>query len=448
LNIPAESHGLREIAIFIHALRGETDCALEMIDSLPTVYDPDFAPQRRDLCEGVLRRDAKLIRASLKSINTRFRTVWTIKTYATPTKIRRLGNISEMMPKIRDHIHWHHWLISHWAVAWLSYARHLGVKGVFDDPSLFTQWIPWELCTPQTKPAVKAAVTPAPRMTKGRLKESLFEAIQRDDVEQVKEALKQGVDVEALNLDRLTPLLFAAASGKTKSLQYLLKTGAKKNILDLKYRDALTLAAMGGHAEAVKILLAAGFDVNEKRHTKSPLMFAVLSKSVETVRILLESEADANGNHRDLVETPLSVASGMHLPEMVRLLIDAGANLQPEVTDPPLHRAAESKDLEILKLLISKGADVNAPDFMGETALHNAAMVDFAAGIEVLLKAGANIEAAGGGQTPLLVAADAGAVNAIKVLLKRKANRLARNSRGMLPEEVARGEARSVIRGM
>ena len=58
----------------------------------------------------------------------------------------------------------------------------------------------------------------------------------------------------------------------------------------------------------------------------------------------------------------------------------------------------------------------------------------------MLLKAGANIEAAGGG--------GCGAVNAIKVLLKRKANRLARNSRGMLAEEVARGEARKVIRGM
>ncbi len=67
---------------------------------------------------------------------------------------------------------------------------------------------------------------------------------------------------------------------------------------------------------------------------------------------------------------PLHYASGGHHYDIVKLLIDHGANVDAEASGyTPLHNAAYRGSLEITKLLIVKGANINASDINGDTPL-------------------------------------------------------------------------------
>jgi ankyrin repeat protein len=83
-----------------------------------------------------------------------------------------------------------------------------------------------------------------------------------------------------------------------------------------------------------------------------------------------------------------------------------------------LHMAVLSNNIDMVRLLIKEGADVNAPGYV-ETPLHVAAFYGHAKIAEILLNAGANVNALGYKQddTPLQVAAIHGNSDVIKVLL-------------------------------
>lgn len=134
------------------AILGHREGALAFLANFPRGYDPDFPPKQRELAEGVIREKPEVIRAGLKSVSKRFKTAWTPKTYATPARVARLGTLEQMMPKIRSHLIGHDWLLSDWAVAWMSLAWHRGLKEAFSDPNLFSEWVPWELCCPEGLP--------------------------------------------------------------------------------------------------------------------------------------------------------------------------------------------------------------------------------------------------------------------------------------------------------
>jgi len=122
------------------------------------------------------------------------------------------------------------------------------------------------------------------------------------------------------------------------------------------------------------------------------------------IRALIEKGADVNAivDYR-LMTTPLHIACHLGKTAAAKALIEAGADIDPRshLGDPrgstPLHRAALGGHLEILILLIGKGADINAPatgsialgDAGGKTALHFAAMKGHVAVVAELLARGA-----------------------------------------------------------
>ncbi|WP_374654378.1 ankyrin repeat domain-containing protein [Dongia sp.] len=120
-----------------------------------------------------------------------------------------------------------------------------------------------------------------------------------------------------------------------------------------------------------------------------------------------------------------------------------------EIPDQPasqatkdLWKASQSGDVAGVKAALAAGADIEGIDFSennnGRRALNYAALNNRAEVIEALLAAGANIESQNRTRfTPLHHAAEAGAIDAIKVLLKHGADKRAKMYRGGIPQQIA-----------
>ena len=97
---------------------------------------------------------------------------------------------------------------------------------------------------------------------------------------------------------------------------------------------------------------------------------------IEAIKISLSKTIDINARGGDLNETLLHCAARNNRTEIVNLLLSKGADVNARDNDnrTPLHWAAYYGNTEIVNLLLSKGADVNARDNENRTALHDAAV--------------------------------------------------------------------------
>ena len=131
----------------------------------------------------------------------------------------------------------------------------------------------------------------------------------------------------------------------------------------------------------------------------SALLDAAKEGNIEAVKQHLANGADVNA--KDDGWTPLHNAAGYSTKEMVELLISNGANVNAKNEDgwTPLHDAATK---EVAELLIDKGADMEAKDKDDWTPLHKAAFGGHKEMVELLIAEGADVNAKGEDEwTPL-----------------------------------------------
>jgi ankyrin repeat protein len=166
---------------------------------------------------------------------------------------------------------------------------------------------------------------------------ALMAAAKNGDLEAVNCLLDHGANVKAKTPTGFTALIAAALSGNAKVVALLLERGADANAVCELERGILQtpagVAASMGHADCLRLLMAAGADVNVQGgpFNHSALLGAATTPSKETVHLLL---AKANVNATDWSgNTALDWAARRGETEIVKMLREAGA----EQSKPPSH---------------------------------------------------------------------------------------------------------------
>jgi len=219
--------------------------------------------------------------------------------------------------------------------------------------------------------------------------------------------------------------------------QLIREPGAKAR--DARGNSPLMYAAVLGSLESMRLLLDAGADPNVANNfAATPLMWC--AGDAAKVRLLLSKGANVNARS-NLGHTPLSIAATIDgSTEVARLLIDKGAdvNARDKGGSSVLAQAAASNNLEVARMLIARKAEVNTVDEGGYTPLVNAASNGdrSAAMVKLLLEHGAKVNVKTGETaevvkngpigigrvTPLHGAAAQGNAETVEALLKAGAD--------------------------
>lgn len=265
-----------------------------------------------------------------------------------------------------------------------------------------------------------------------------YKAIRSNDLRQLKQSIAAG-DVDAKDRHGATPLMYAAAVGSPDAVKMLLGAGADAKVTNAFGATPLMWAA--ANMEKVRLLVNAGADVNARsKQGMTPLLVAASTAgSIDIVRFLLAKGANLKGGGAAAEEPPSAgPAQKEGMPQQRKA---AGAG---DFT--PLLAAATANDLEMVRLFVEKGVDVNAATAKGDTPLQFAAGAGNLAMVKLLLSKGADVNAATTGVlqvrkgpiglnhlTPLMYAAPYGTPELLTTLIDAGAKTNAQDIRGMTP---------------
>jgi len=198
----------------------------------------------------------------------------------------------------------------------------------------------------------------------------LISAISTGDDELVRLILQRGADVEARCADQMTPLMHAMIHESHSIVELLLSNSAQVDATTAGWTVLHRAAAMMD-IPLVKILLVRGADVEARSPkdfvpNKNPL--ARMSSSD------LDDYDEVDASEADRGWTALLRATANGNEAMVRLLLEKGADIEARSPSngTPLICAAEGKYEAIVDYLLMNGADVNAEDDFGWKPLHRA----------------------------------------------------------------------------
>ncbi len=254
-----------------------------------------------------------------------------------------------------------------------------------------------------------------------KLINELFEAIQSNNLERVKESIAQGVDVNVRDNSGDTPLRQAIRTDRPSLslIETLISGGADINAKAGGNGGALLhSAAYWGHKEVVELLIASGADVDVKDlQGQTPLDTALLKGRLEIFELLINNSADGTA-------ILSSIARSGNVKYLELILLNKGADIDAKDNFglTALHYAVTGIHREIIVMLLEHNASVNAKDNAGRTPLHYASgaapalaprssvgnQISFVDIVELLLDNGVDInDQDNSGWTPLHYAAAA-----------------------------------------
>ena len=227
----------------------------------------------------------------------------------------------------------------------------------------------------------------------------------------------------------------------------------KRQELDLRIAKAIN----DNETEKLRNLI-----VDEGANPSDYLFHACESNKIQCTLLLISLGADVNVKREapprnmmriDVYPTILLIAIKKREIDLIKVLIQHGADVNAVTTGSnvsPLLRAAGQGDLDIVKLLIQNGADVNSKGIAGRTPLHG--VIEFHPTncieiMEILLKNGASVNALDNcNRSPLHVAAKIGNVKIARFLVENGCNiHITSKMEGQAIHVAALGDARNYV---
>uniref|UniRef100_A0A8C8EN57 Ankyrin 1, erythrocytic b n=1 Tax=Oncorhynchus tshawytscha TaxID=74940 RepID=A0A8C8EN57_ONCTS len=314
-------------------------------------------------------------------------------------------------------------------------------------------------------------------------------AAQGDHMDCVRQLLQYNAEIDDITLDHLTPLHVAAHCGHHRMAKVLLDKGAKANARALNGFTPLHIACKKNHMRSMDLLLKHSASLEAVTESGlTPLHVAAFMGHLNIVKNLLHRGASPNASNVKGF-TPLHVACKYGKVDVVELLLERGANpnaagkvekhtatqrglscaflsvrgillTQKESTCPtildiifyfkhadskcvcvskqngltPLHVAVHHNNLDVVKLLVSKGGNAHSTARNGYTPLHIAAKQNQMEAASCLLQYGASANAESlQGVTPLHLASQEGQPDMVALLISKQANVNLGNKNGLTP---------------
>ncbi|CAI7565786.1 unnamed protein product [Penicillium glandicola] len=232
-----------------------------------------------------------------------------------------------------------------------------------------------------------------------------------------------------------TPLAAACERGNLEATKKLLDNDADIDIVSDNGHNALHAAACNGHAEVVTLLLEKGARIYDKSDgSVTPLYCACLDGHFQVAQILLQWQPDIIATHKGL--GALAAASSGGFLDIVQLLIERGANINApnRFESTPLMKACYGDHIEVVRLLLDEGAEVNHPGQLLLTPVNLASYYGLLDIAQLLIERGADINAPDeDGETPLYHACQKGHIEIVRLLLDRGADINAPDEDGETP---------------
>jgi len=198
---------------------------------------------------------------------------------------------------------------------------------------------------------------------------ALHWAVRANDLELADMLLRAGARVNAANAEGATPMFLAALNGSSAMIERLIQAGADLNAPLTETGDtALMMTSRTGNAAAVKVLLDHGANVNAKETWggTTALMWAVSEHHPDVVKMLVDKGADVNAKSNFV---PSASGRGFEGTKPVAAKPNQPAEEFASGLLTPLMFAAREDDLASAQILIKAGADVNAAGGDGKDAL-------------------------------------------------------------------------------
>lgn len=284
------------------------------------------------------------------------------------------------------------------------------------------------------------------------------------------EGLADALKAEGFNFksyDAQVILKEAATRGQTETVQELLDAGVplkplpapkpKEKYMVPLFENVGWLNAASSQPETLKVLLDAGASQNDQNDLNMALLNAARAGKLPSVQELIGAGADPNADFSKQIDeqsfagmtatysggagSVLIAAAGSGNPEVVREILryhpdletrDRQGNTAVIAASEDSSNAPEEDRAECIRLLVSSGANINAKNDEGNTALHET----FLTAVEkTLLQLGADVNARNkDGETPIFTTVDD---DAIALYIQHGANLAIRNNKGQTAIEAA-----------
>ena len=273
-----------------------------------------------------------------------------------------------------------------------------------------------------TRPEATAGGAPA-ASEEGR-DQQLRDAAWANDVERARELIDAGADVNAVDNTTQSAYLIATSEGYLELLELTLAAGADVDALDSWNGTGLIRAAERGHHLVMGRLLRAGIDKDHVNRIgyqaihEAVWFGADAADELATVQVLVAGGVELDRPSVTEGLTPLAMARERGYATLERVLAAAQRHRASDDPDAVLLASAAAGDADAVALAVRDGADLEARDAAGRTALLLASAGDHVEVARVLVALGADPDAVDAQQdTPWLVTGVTGSVEMLEVLL-------------------------------